>query len=168
MASLVHLSLSDTAKSSEFLGVFLLWMNKKSFQNLSSKFPILLHCCLCMSMYHVCLHTCLCIICPFLKQSLEMEMATHSSVLAWRIPAMGEPGGLPSMGLHRVGRDWSDLAAAAAKQSLAQEWYYHDWLQDALGICSMANYPNKIRILLKRGKRRKDNRWGTFYYLDLM
>ena len=41
-------------------------------------------------------------------------MATHSSVLAWRIPGLGEPGGLPSMGLHRVGNDWSDLAAAAA------------------------------------------------------
>ena len=41
-------------------------------------------------------------------------MATHSSVLAWRIPGMGEPGGLLSMGSHRVGHDWSDLAAAAA------------------------------------------------------
>ena len=41
-------------------------------------------------------------------------MATHSSVLAWRIPGMGEPGGLPSMGSHRVGHDWRDLAAAAA------------------------------------------------------
>ena len=37
-------------------------------------------------------------------------MATHSSVLAWRIPGTGEPGGLPSMGSHRVGHDWSDLA----------------------------------------------------------
>ena len=37
--------------------------------------------------------------------SLEKEMATHSSVLAWRIPGMGEPGGLPSMGSHRVGHD---------------------------------------------------------------
>ena len=45
---------------------------------------------------------------------LEKEMATHSSVLAWRIPGTGEPGGLPSMGSHRVGRDWSDLAAVAA------------------------------------------------------
>ena len=45
---------------------------------------------------------------------LEKEMATHSSVLAWRIPGMGEPGGLPSMGSHRVRQDWSDLAAAAA------------------------------------------------------
>ena len=40
-------------------------------------------------------------------------MATHSSVLAWRIPGTGEPGGLPSMGSHRVRHDWSDLAAAA-------------------------------------------------------
>ena len=39
-------------------------------------------------------------------------MATNSSILAWRIPETGEPGGLPSMGLHRVGHDWSDLAAA--------------------------------------------------------
>ena len=41
-------------------------------------------------------------------------MATHSSVFAWRIPGMGEPGGLPSMGSHRVGHDGSDLAAAVA------------------------------------------------------
>ena len=46
--------------------------------------------------------------------ALEKEMATHSSVLAWRIPGTGEPGGLPSIGSHRVGHDWSDLAAAAA------------------------------------------------------
>jgi len=46
--------------------------------------------------------------------ALEKEMPTHSSVLAWRIPGMGEPGGLPSVGSHRVGHDWSDLAAAAA------------------------------------------------------
>ena len=42
-------------------------------------------------------------------------MATHSSVLAWRIPGMGEPGGLPSMESHRVRHDWSDLAAVAVK-----------------------------------------------------
>ena len=45
--------------------------------------------------------------------ALEKEIATHSSVLAWRIPETEEPGGLPSMGSHRVGHDWSDLAAAA-------------------------------------------------------
>ena len=48
--------------------------------------------------------------------ALEKEMATHSSVLAWRIPGAGEPGGLPSLGSHRVGHDWSDSAAAAAAQ----------------------------------------------------
>ena len=44
--------------------------------------------------------------------ALEKEMATHSSVLAWRIPGTGEPGGLLSVGSYRVGHDWSDLAAA--------------------------------------------------------
>ena len=46
--------------------------------------------------------------------ALEKEMATHSSVLAWRIPGTEEPSGLLSMGSHWVGHDWSDLAAAAA------------------------------------------------------
>ena len=46
--------------------------------------------------------------------ALEKEMATHCNVLAWRIPGMGEPGGLPAMESHRVRHDWSDLAAAAA------------------------------------------------------
>ena len=50
----------------------------------------------------------------FHSHALEEEMATHSSVLAWRISGMGEPGGLLSMGSHRVGHDWSNLAAAAA------------------------------------------------------
>ena len=49
--------------------------------------------------------------------ALEKETATHSSALAWRIPGIGEPGGLPYMGPHRVGHDWSNLAAAAA-------WYW--------------------------------------------
>ena len=48
--------------------------------------------------------------------ALEKEMATHSSVLAWRIPWMEKPGRLPSMGSHRVGHDWSNLAAAAAAE----------------------------------------------------
>ena len=45
--------------------------------------------------------------------ALEKDMATPSSVLAWRIPGTGEPGGLPSVGLQRVGHDWRDLAVAA-------------------------------------------------------
>ena len=48
----------------------------------------------------------------FHLHALEKEMATHSSVLAWRIPGAAEPGGRPTMGLHRVGHDCSDLAAA--------------------------------------------------------
>ena len=48
--------------------------------------------------------------------ALEKEMATHSSILAWRIPGMGEPGGLLSMESHRVGHDWSDLAALLLSQ----------------------------------------------------
>ena len=51
---------------------------------------------------------------PGLGRSPGEVNATHSSVLAWRIPGTGEPGGLPSMGSHRVGHDWSDLAAVAA------------------------------------------------------
>ena len=69
---------------------------------------------------------------------MEKEMATHSSVLAWRIPGKGELGGLPSMGLHRVGQDWSDLAAAAAGKGVmcdfhseiyffTQEIYFFTW-----------------------------------------
>ena len=52
--------------------------------------------------------------------ALEKEMATHSSVLAWRIPGTGEPAGLLSMGLHRVGHNQSDTAAAAAAASQVQ------------------------------------------------
>ena len=48
------------------------------------------------------------------EDSLEEEMATHSSTLAWRNSWTEEPGGLPSMGSHRIGHNWSDLAAAAA------------------------------------------------------
>ena len=56
--------------------------------------------------------------------ALEKAMATHSSVLAWRIPGTGEPGDLPSLGSHRVGHDWSDLAAAAAAY-LLEDWQHH-------------------------------------------
>ena len=48
-------------------------------------------------------------------------MATHSSTLAWRIPGTVEPGGLPSMGSHGVGHDWSDLAAAAVIRKISPQ-----------------------------------------------
>ena len=52
----------------------------------------------------------------FYLHALEKEMATHSSILAWRIPGMAEPGGLPSLGSHRVGHDWSNLTASSNRQ----------------------------------------------------
>ena len=66
--------------------------------------------------------------------ALEKEMATCSSVLAWRIPGTMEPGGLPSMGSHRVGHDWSDLTAAAVFQlpkplDLVQKTWKFLWWQ---------------------------------------
>ena len=78
--------------------------------------------------------------------ALENEMATHSSVLAWRIPGTGEPGGLPSMGSNRVGHDWSDLAAAAnydtnqltyetkAESQPGQTWTTDSWLTSRMGL----------------------------------
>ena len=58
-------------------------------------------------------------------------MATHPSILAWRIPGTGEPGGLPSMGSHRVGHDLSDLAAARSKASVLwlKMWLVTTFLQ---------------------------------------
>ena len=75
--------------------------------------------------------------------ALEKEMATHSSVLAWKIPGMEEPGGLPSMGLHRVGHNWSDLAAAECMEykylcsiyfSLSHGTRFSQWNVCTLGV----------------------------------
>ena len=80
---------------------------------------------------------------------------THSSVLAWRIPGMGEPGGLPSLGLHRVGHDWSDLAAAASSKL-------------ALGIakCVFLNFVGKIGVSsgLSVFGLLKHNVWDKVHY----
>ena len=71
--------------------------------------------------------------------ALEKAMATHSSTLAWRIPGMGEPGGLPSMGSHRVGPDWSDLAAYTYIRDYATffNWqkHYQDVWRPLTGDC---------------------------------
>ena len=77
---------------------------------------------------------------------LTEDMATHSSVLAWRIPGTGEPGGLPSMGSHRVGHDWSNLAAAA----LLFEWRIY-WITHSISRWEiMGTEPNweKNRLIL--------------------
>ena len=65
-----------------------------------------------------------------LVKAMEKEMATYSSILAWTIPGTEEPGGLPSMGWHRVRHDWSNLAAAAAdriKVNKQQIKYVRHW-----------------------------------------
>ena len=76
--------------------------------------------------------------------ALAKEMATHSNILAWRIPGMVEPGGLLSVGSHRVGHDWSDLAAAAvwcfAKVDTAAT---HSWTSAAGRNLWMCNSPNR-------------------------
>ena len=65
----------------------------------------------------------------FTFHALEKDMAAHSSALAWSIPGTVEPGGLPSVGSHRVGHDWSDLAAAAeenVRKSCMGQWQKYD------------------------------------------
>ena len=84
--------------------------------------------------------------------ALEKEMATHSSVLAWRIPGTGEPGGLPSMGSHRVRHDWSDLAAAAAAMRVVKtdsslyksKKYQEEKNEVALNTFYSHKFPNNI------------------------
>ena len=68
--------------------------------------------------------------------ALEKEMATHSTVLAWSIPGTGEPDGLPSMGSHRVGHDWCDLAAAAAT-CLVNLWDPHHRPHPGSATCNL-------------------------------
>ena len=60
--------------------------------------------------------------------ALEKQMATHSSVLAWRIPGMEGPSGLPSMGLHRAGHDWSNLAGSSSSTA------YFNWKDENLEL----------------------------------
>ena len=93
----------------------------------------------------------------FHSHALEKEMATHSSVLAWRIRGTGAPGGLPSMGSHRVGHDWRDLAAAAITGNSFLQDFSESWLQcwvtlrpcatDSTllgGKCNMQPFPNSF------------------------
>ena len=92
--------------------------------------------------------------------ALEKEMATHSCVLAWRIPGTGEPGELPSMGLHRVGHDWSDLAAAAAAALLKWRYLIEKRLQCTFW-CSVA----KSRLTLCNPKDWSTTGFPVLHYL---
>ena len=101
-----------------------------------SVLSVLFHCSMCLFLYQY--HALLITIAlhslksnsdftfTFHFHALEKDMATHSSVLAWRIPGTLEPGGLPSMGSHRVRHDSSDLAAAAALYLHLCSFFPHD------------------------------------------
>ena len=92
----------------------------------------------------------------FQFHALEKEMATHFSVLAWRIPRTGEPGALPSMGSHRVGHDWSDLAAAAIWELLNTSGYSHCSSKKLLMISLVTDVsfsPGWQHHLYERGKQ---------------
>ena len=76
-------------------------------------------------------------------------MATHSSVLAWRIPGTGEPGGLPSMGLHRVRHNWSDLAVAAASSPLTMHWIRQNSYEYYI-LCLVCYWSFPLWLVVKR------------------
>ena len=98
--------------------------------------------------------------------ALEKEMATHSSVPAWRIPGMGEPGGLPSMGLHRVGHDWSDLAAATTQK---EHSLVHVWLRKShilavphsLSNNSSGHSERSVKFMNQYIQSTHKNLWGS-------
>ena len=81
--------------------------------------------------------------------ALEKEMATHSSVLAWRIPGMAEPGRLPSMGSHKVGHDWSHWAAGNPYNGWCLEYVLRKQLQTRWGegTSQWGNGPSHLRAV---------------------
>ena len=84
--------------------------------------------------------------------ALEKEMATHSSVLAWRIPGTGEAGGLPFMGSHRVGYDWSDLVAVAVFYSLPyMAWKFRVRIPES--ICVWFSCVQLTKVLWHPGQK---------------
>ena len=82
----------------------------------------------------------------FYFHALEKEMATHFSVLAWRIPGTGKPGGLPSMGSHRVGHDWSKWLSSSSSSNL----------------CWPSKLIMKPITITKTGKAQKCQLWSYF------
>ena len=83
--------------------------------------------------------------------ALEKEMATLSSVLAWRIPGMGEPGGLPSMGSHRVRHDWSDLAASFENEILKRTQYWGEQLEETYPLIAYCQFIHSLTHFPDRG-----------------
>ena len=104
--------------------------------------------------------------------ALEKEMATHSSVLAWRIPGMEDPGELPSMGSHRVGHNWSDLAAAAAAALSYPALNSPDLVGQAYDIhYHIQTLPRHLKFELETQRNKKWSelsfQWILFSYLDI-
>ena len=105
---------------------------------------------------------------PFHFHALEKAMATHSSVLAWRIPGTGEPGGLPSMGSHRVGHDWSDLAAATGSSVVkhlpasAGDSGDKGWIP-GLGISLRGGNGNPLQCSCVGNPMDRGARWATVH-----
>ena len=85
--------------------------------------------------------------------ALEEEMATHSSVLAWRIPTTAEPGGLPSMGSHRVRHDWSD---SATQQQICRGYhpYSRKWrgTKELLDECERGEWKAGLKLNIHKTK----------------
>ena len=100
----------------------------------------------------------------FHLHALEREMATHSSVLAWRIPGIGEPVGLPSMGSHRVGHDWSDLVVVVELVFWASSGLfsleYAEYLGESSFILSTLNRHRWTRQMFKSEDHRPKRRQG--------
>ena len=97
-------------------------------------------------------------------RALEKEMATHSSVLAQRIPGMGQPGGLPSVGSHRVGHDWSNLAAATnsllfggSDKETEVWWYCYDLLMQITHVKSTSTTWQRNSDLVGVASRNRTN-----------
>ena len=106
----------------------------------------------------------------FLFPALEKGIAAHSSVLAWRIPGTGEPGGLPSLGWHRVKHDWSDAAAAAAAAARYTGQNTVSWIY-CIGKCIHKNSSHFYRnnslnlrcFLLMRYKNWVESKQNEFF-----
>ena len=106
---------------------------------------------------------------------LEKEMVSHSSILAWRIPGTGEPGGLPTMGSHRVGHDWRNLTVAAAAVMITKQSYKSSLGNDTIFLDTSASVWNNHSFpflhcwkpILESYIREKINfYWGLFIRAD--
>ena len=100
----------------------------------------------------------------FLFHALEKEMATHSSVLAWRIPGTAEPSGLPSMGSHRVGHDWHDLAAGILYSNISKPKIKTKSLKKQDEDRHFTYKRTRIRIIVDlSSKTMQSRRWGEIF-----